>query len=216
MSSVVSRWRARLRVRRGLLAKARKRHEAHPTSATRAVVEKRKRQVAFALRVLAHHAKHPTVRIRGNRVTGGTPRQRLKAAALHTAWLDSRGKRPSFYSQAGSWDVDHGITGEHAGERSDCSQFVTAMYKACGLPDPNGNDYRGGYTGTLGAHGVPVSRARLKPGDLVLYGPAPHHHVEMYVGPGDKTIGHGSRHVDAGSIYMMADPHLVTYPFLGS
>ena len=55
-----------------------------------------------------------------------------------------------------------------------------------------------------------IGRDQLKPGDLVLYGPAPHHHVELYVGPGNRTVGHGSPPVDYGDIYMIADPHFVT------
>lgn len=152
-----------------------------------------------------------SIRISGNTVTGGTPSERLKAAAEHAAWLDSLGRRRSFYSQPGAWTVRYGITGEPSGFRSDCSQWVTSIYFACGLPDPNGNGYQGGYTGTLGSNGRPVSRADLRPGDLILYGPAPHHHVEMYVGPGQKTIGHGSRPVDAGWIDLAPDPHFRRY-----
>jgi cell wall-associated NlpC family hydrolase len=161
----------------------------------------------------ASRAKHG-IRINGNVVTGGTPRQRVVAAARHAAWLDMKGKRPSFYSQTGSWDVKHGITGESRGCRSDCSQWVTAMYHSAGVRDPNGTGYTRGYTGTLSAQGKRISQAQLKPGDLVLYGPGTHHHVEMYIGPGIKTIGHGSRHVDAGTVGMMRDAHFVTYPWL--
>jgi cell wall-associated NlpC family hydrolase len=155
------------------------------------------------------------VTVTGNKATGGTPRQRIVAAARMAAKLHATGKRHSFYSQPGKWTVDYGITGEPLGYRSDCSQFVTSMYHAAGLPDPNGTDYTGGYTGTLAEHGKYISRADLKAGDLVLYGPAPHHHVELYVGPGDDTIGHGSPPVDRGTITMMPEVHFVTYPFLG-
>lgn len=157
------------------------------------------------------HATAAAVTISGNRVTGGTPRQRLQAAAERAAQLDAAGRRPSFYSQAGKWTVEYGITGEPAGYRSDCSQWVTSIYYACGLPDPNGNTYRGGYTGTLGQHGKAISRAELQPGDLILYGPWPHHHVEVWVGPGQRTIGHGSRPVDAGWIDLAPDPHFRSY-----
>lgn len=156
-------------------------------------------------------AQRAGVRIGDNHVTGGTPRERLRAAAEHAAWLDATGRRHSFYSQSGQWTVEYAITGEPSGYRSDCSQWVTAIYRACGLPDPNANGYQGGYTGTLGQHGKAISRAQLRPGDLVLYGPAPHHHVEMYVGPGQRTIGHGSRPVDAGWIDMAPSPHFRSY-----
>ncbi len=161
----------------------------------------------------AHRSKNG-IKIKGNKVTGGTPRQRVVAAARHAAWLDSTGKRHSFYSQPGAWDVDHGITGETRGHRSDCSQWVTAIYRSAGLPDPNGKNYAGGYTGTLSSHGKHISRRQLKPGDLVLYGPGTHEHVELYVGPGEETIGHGSDPVDKGKISMKPNQHFVTYPWL--
>lgn len=55
MSPVVLRWKARLAVRRALLLAARKRHEAHPTDATRKLIEQRKQQVAYAERVIARN-----------------------------------------------------------------------------------------------------------------------------------------------------------------
>ena len=143
------------------------------------------------------------VTIRGNTAKGGSKRHRLKAVALVAAAKCAKGQRNNFYSQAGAWDIDHCITGESYGERSDCSSWVTSAYKSAGLPDPNGQRYTGGYTGTLGENGTVTSDP--KPGDLVLYGPAPHHHVEMYVGPGDKTIGHGSAPVDPGVIDLFGD-----------
>jgi cell wall-associated NlpC family hydrolase len=147
--------------------------------------------------------KESGVQINGNHATGGTKRQRLKAVALAAAAACAAGRRRNFYSQSGTWDVDHAISGESYGHRSDCSSFVTSVYKAAGLTDPNRNDYRGGFTGTLVAHGRTVSRSDLKPGDLIIYGPGDGHHVEMYVGPGDKTIGHGSAPVDPGAVYQI-------------
>lgn len=154
------------------------------------------------------------VTINGNQVSGGTPLQRLKACALASAAGCSSGKRPNFYSQSGAWDVDRCITGEHYGERSDCSSWVTSVYKSCGLPDPNGASFSGGYTGTLITHGHIVSVSTIQPGDLVIYGPtSATHHVEMYVGPGVKTIGHGSAPVDPGVIDLFGDGnyHIVRY-----
>lgn len=159
-------------------------------------------------------AQTHSVTVTGNTATGGTKRQRIVACARMAAKLYATGRRPSFYSQPGQWTVKYGITGEPRGYRSDCSQFVTSMYHAAGVEDPNGTDYTGGFTGTLAAHGKYIQRHQLQPGDLVLYGPAPHHHVEMYVGPGDDTIGHGSPPVDKGTITMMPEVHFVTYAFL--
>jgi cell wall-associated NlpC family hydrolase len=146
------------------------------------------------------------VTISGNKATGGTKRQRLKAVALAAAAGCASGKRPNFYSLTGGWDVDRAITGESRDKRSDCSQWVTAVYKAAGLADPNRNDFRGGFTGTLVAHGRSISRSDLKPGDLIIYGSGSGFHVEMFVGPGDKTIGHGSAPVDAGIVDLVGGP----------
>lgn len=152
------------------------------------------------------------LRVRGNTVTGGKPRERLVAAAKEAARRSANGTRHSFYSQAGAWTVGYGITGEPHGYRSDCSQWVTSIYHSCGLPDPNHLNYSGGYTGTLGAHGKAITRSQLKPGDVVLYGHWPHHHVEMYVGLGDRTIGHGSAPVDAGTVDLLSgEKHYRSY-----
>lgn len=165
----------------------------------------------------AEAKKARRVKINGNKATGGSKIGRLKsvayasAAACGSGFTDANGDvihRSNFYSQPGAWDVDHCITGEHYGERSDCSSWFTSVYKSAGLPDPNGTDYTGGYTGTLGLHGKVVSLSKAKPGDAVLYGPYPHHHVEMIVAPG-KTIGHGSAPVDAGVPDLFSDGDFV-------
>lgn len=161
----------------------------------------------------------PTVN--GNKATGGAPSERVAAAAIHAAFLYYHGESHRFYSQPGTYTVDHAITGEKHGERSDCSQFGTGMHWSASLLDPNGQDFEGGYTGTLGAHGTYIDRSDLVPGCFVFYGPAPHHHVEVWVGDGsrsyrelaaanhpdrDRTVGHGSPPVDFGDIDMIAGP----------
>jgi cell wall-associated NlpC family hydrolase len=153
----------------------------------------------------AERQKLSKVTIEGNAASGGTRRQRLRAVALSSAAACASGKRPNFYSQPGSWDVDHCITGERYGERSDCSSWVTSVYKSAGLADPNGANFTGGYTGTQVANGTQIDHADLKPGDLVIYGSGAGHHVEMFVGPGEKTIGHGSAPVDAGVVNLFGD-----------
>lgn len=152
---------------------------------------------------LAKWKKEHGVQIHGNKITGGTARQRLVAGALAAAANCSSGKRRNVYSQAGAYTVQRGITGEPVGYRTDCSQFVTSIYWSAGLEDPNGENWTGGYTGTLVREGKWVNSPQ--PGDLVLYGSGTAHHVEMYVGPGDKTIGHGSAPVDAGVINLFGD-----------
>lgn len=169
-------------------------------------------------RWVENHPPKTSVKIDGNTVTGGANvRERIVAAAVQAAYLDAHGTT-RFYSQAGTWTVIHGITGEHRGERSDCSQFLTSMYHSAGAPDPNGLKYTGGWTGSLVEHGTEISRRDLRPGDEIVYGPGPGHHTELYVGDGnpdhtwaqmaesvrDRTIGHGSPPVDEGDIDMMA------------
>lgn len=144
-----------------------------------------------------------TVTIVGNRATGGTDTQRLKAVALRSAAACASGRRPNFYSQIGPFDADHCITGPAYGHRDDCSSWFASVYKSAGLPDPSAQNYAAGWTGTLVEHGRQVSSPQ--PGDAVIYGPGSGHHVEMYVGPGTKTIGHGSAPVDAGVIDLFGD-----------
>lgn len=151
------------------------------------------------------------VQIHGNTVTGGNPGQRWRAALLASVANCANGKRRNFYSMSGGWDVDHVITpGEAYGERSDCSSTVTGWAKACGLPDPNGEDFHAGYTGTLvGEHNGwrQVSRAEMersgKPGYIV-YGPGVGHHTEAFLGHG-VTCGHGSAPVDKGVVDLFGD-----------
>jgi hypothetical protein len=145
--------------------------------------------------------KHVT--IKGNKASGGSRRDRLKAVALASAAACASGKRPNFYSQSGSWDVDHCITGERYGERSDCSSWFTSVYRSCGLADPNGERFTAGYTGTLVANGKQIDHPEV--GCAVIYGPGAGHHVELYVGPGNRTIGHGSAPVDPGVIDLFGD-----------
>lgn len=144
------------------------------------------------------------VTIKGDKATGGTKRERLKAVALASAAACATGRRNNFYSQSGSFDADHCITGPAYGHRDDCSSWFASVYKSAGLADPSGERFTAGYTGTLEANGKQVHSPQ--PGDAVLYGPpGATHHVEMYVGPGTKTVGHGSAPVDPGVIDLFGD-----------
>jgi hypothetical protein len=146
------------------------------------------------------------VTIKGNKAEGGTPGQRWKAVCLAAVRNCSTGRRRNFYSQPGSWDIRHEITpGPEYGERSDCSQFVTGMAWSAGLPDPNGESFTGGYTGTLireanGWRQVSEAAMRKKGWGFVVYGGGTGYHVEAYIGPGSRTAGHGSAPVDLGVI----------------
>jgi hypothetical protein len=63
---------------------------------------------------------------------------------------------------------------------TDCSGFATLCYYLAGAGDPNGLDYIGqGYTGTLLRHMRHVGRAAARPGDLVVWGRYPGHHVAL-------------------------------------
>lgn len=142
----------------------------------------------------------------GNKVTGGTPRQRLRVAIHVAANRCAKGLRPNFYSMPGEWTAKRLFVGELNYQRSDCSQFATSVYHACGLADPNHERYTGGYTGTLGANGKEIPEAEAQTGDLVLYGPYPHHHVEVVDDPVAKTTcGHGSPPIDAGVFDLFGD-----------
>lgn len=166
--------------------------------------------------------KEHGVVVEDNKVVGGTPGQRWKACLLASVANCSNGKRRNFYSMTGSWDIDHEIVGgPEYGHRSDCSSTVTGWAKACGIPDPNGKDWHGGYTGTLiGQHNgwKQVSQHYMetsgKPGYIV-YGPGPGHHTEGYLGPGIRTAGHGSAPVDFGVVDDFGDGVLRCYCYEG-
>jgi hypothetical protein len=155
---------------------------------------------------LVEFQKQHGVTIAGNKASGGTPGQRWKAVCIASVKNCASGKRRNFYSMSGAWDIDSVIApGEEYGQRSDCSSTVTGWALAAGLPDPNGEDWHGGYTGTLvGEHSgwKNVSRSAMesKGWGYVVYGGGVGHHVEAYIGPGDRTAGHGSAPVDFGVI----------------
>lgn len=73
-------------------------------------------------------------------------------------------------------------------EATDCSGYVTLLYKAAGLPDPNGNKYNGyGNTATLEAQGSPVLIPR--PGDLAFWRDPDH--VAMVLSDGNQIVQWG-------------------------
>lgn len=87
------------------------------------------------------------------------------------------------------------------GWRSDCSQFVAAIYRAAGLPspaDPLDHKWASTYSIVKSPRAKVISRAQRKPGDLGMYGSreAPYH-VELWCG--DKFIGHGSQPIDSNT-----------------
>ena len=79
---------------------------------------------------------------------------------------------------------------------ADCSAFVTYCYSWAGAPDPNAQGYNGtGYTGTLLAHGTPITLAQVQPGDVIVYGPGTGWHTALIVEAGNDplTVSHGEQ-----------------------
>lgn len=154
-------------------------------------------------------AKHK-VTIRGNKATGGTRRGRVVALAVKSWHACAAAARRNFYSQSGALDLDHPVTGESYGERSDCSSWDCSLDKNADCPDPTKTGWGAHgpvYTGTIESGCVQVARGKQQPGDHVLYGrPGATHHVERYIGlPGVETIGHGSAPVDPGVVDLFND-----------
>jgi len=72
---------------------------------------------------------------------------------------------------------------------TDCSGFATLCYAWAGAPDPNGLGYSGqGWTGTLLQHMQPIAQEAAQPGDLVVFGPAPGHHVAVVLEAGSDPL----------------------------
>jgi hypothetical protein len=81
---------------------------------------------------------------------------------------------------------------------TDCSGFVTILYKWAGAPDPNGEGYDGsGYTGTLLSHLPHISKADAWRGDLIVIGPGTGYHVVMLMESGEhenpRVVSHGTQ-----------------------
>jgi cell wall-associated NlpC family hydrolase len=101
--------------------------------------------------------------------------------------------------------------------RSDCSQFVAAVYNDAGVGSPSAplaHLWSSTWSMVKSPHARVVSRAQRKPGDLGMYGSrtAPHH-VELYIGePGCEFIGHGSQPID--SLTPGQPDYYLTYDFL--
>lgn len=198
----------------------------HPKMRNPVQLRRAKRYAADRRAAVQHQAK-----VSGNKVTGGSPPQRVVAAAMEAAARYYSGKSTRFYSQVGTTQFDLGITGEEPGMRSDCSQWYVSMFKSAGVPDPCQGGYDANklhYTGTIPNGGKRVDREQLRPGAAICYGTYPYHHVEMWVGNGDgkttyaelrrtghphrdRTVGHGSPPVDYGDIDMMGQPNFFNF-----
>lgn len=187
-------------------------------------------QLARAKRYRKEHPVQLPVTIAGNKVTGGTARQREVAAAEESRQGCATGGHRWFYSQAGGWTAAYGITGPPRGKRSDCSQWDISISKSAGSADPSGANFTGGNTDTLASHCVEIARHALEPGDRIIYfRNGRSHHVERYHGDGERsyaelarmkspvlnrTIGHGTAPVDYGDIDMQSGARFFRSPGL--
>jgi uncharacterized small protein (DUF1192 family) len=159
-------------------------------------------------------------KVNGNKVEGGTPKQRWMLACLTSVANCANGKRRNFYSQTGSWDIDHELVGgPEYGHRSDCSSTVTGWAKAAQLGDPNGSNWTGGFTGTLvsesnGWKQVSLAALRKKGWGYIVYGSDLGHHTEAFTpskDSPDRTSGHGSSPVDFGTVFLFGPSEYQRY-----
>jgi hypothetical protein len=196
--------RAERRQVKAIYWKGRIKKDLAATTDLEARVDKRERELDDSIK------EHGVVFTGENKVEGGTPHQRLRAAILRAYRNYKRGDQPGYYSMSGgARDYAHALFHYPHGRIWDCSTFADGVYFCCGLHSPSGPSgfTAGGWTGTEGEHGKIVAESEAKPGDLILYGRAwPHHHVEVVLDPDDKTtIGHGSPPVDPGVFDLFGD-----------
>jgi hypothetical protein len=98
---------------------------------------------------------------------------------------------------------------------TDCSGWLTLMAKWAGAPDPNGNGFSGeGYTGTMIEHCRHITKEMLRPGDLIVFGAYPGHHVVGVIEPGDDPVV-GSHGQEAGPIRTTESDELKYQPHTG-
>jgi cell wall-associated NlpC family hydrolase len=102
-------------------------------------------------------------------------------------WAAKSGKYINYSQDGRRWS---GITQKACPYQSvpsvtDCSAFVTWLYWSAfgnGHDFLNSQNWKAGYTGTMGSNGTPVNLAQARPGDVVLYGKTPYDHAVLYVG----------------------------------
>lgn len=124
-------------------------------------------------------------------------RYAIRAWALYKAAEKRRDTRSSLYtmgSQRGAC-----LNSPFGTFVADCSYAITDYYSWAGAPDPNGQDYRGGYTGTLIEHGKEVGLADLRVANVVIYFKGPgfspstgsHAALIVGIGPDPLTVSFG-------------------------
>lgn len=141
------------------------------------------------------------------------PHEALKAALLAAYRNWKNGDLPGYYSQSGgARDYLHTLYHYALHRIWDCSTFADGVYICCKLPAPSGPRTLelGGWTGTQGEHGKKIDPSDAQPGDLVLYGSFPHHHVEVVLDPKTRTtVGHGSPPIDLGVFDLFGDGNYI-------
>ena len=72
---------------------------------------------------------------------------------------------------------------------TDCSGFSTLCYKWAGATvDPNGGNWAGAYTGTMLTACRHIPKSAVRPGDLVVWGVYPGHHVALVLEAGTDPL----------------------------
>ena len=143
----------------------------------------------------------------------GTARKRVVELAQQAA-ANYRANPKAYHYLAGGKANAEFLKPTPSDWRSDCSQFVAAVYKAAGLPSPATVAHEFASTFSIDPKGTVTTSPR--PGDLGMYGVhgGRTHHVELYCGlPGQEFIGHGSPPVD--SMTPGRPNYYLTYDFLG-
>ena len=105
-----------------------------------------------------------------------------------------------YYSQAGDL-TDQPIPGPPY--RSDCSQWVRAIYLRVGMPDPGTTTFEQASKGNR--------TSKPQPGDILIANNC--NHVEIYIG-GGKSIGHGNSQIREHDVSVFRDLEYYTFNFL--
>lgn len=163
-------------------------------------------------RVARHRA---AVKKAAERAAAANAKRKKIVAAAKLAAANYRKNPGAYHYLAGGVANTIFLKPSPSNYRSDCSQFVSSVYKHADVPSPAlPLDYLWAATTTImkSPH-VRVTR-NPKPGDLGMYGPHDAtHHVELFVGEsGCKFIGHGSPPID--SLTPGEPDFYVTFDFL--
>lgn len=162
-------------------------------------------------RVAAHRRAQAKAKLEAEKASG--KRKRIVELAEKAAANYRRNPGAYHYLAGGTANLIF-LRPTNRSMRSDCSQFVAAVYKAAGVDSPAAplaHQWASTYSMVKSPHARVVSRSKRKPGDLGMYGShsAPHH-VELWCG--NKFIGHGSPPID--SLTPGEPDYYLTFDFL--